>query len=54
MLRDVADSPSFVVFKSRLSKRDAFPQPEVTGFNSVIAGEKSSALRSRGALGALW
>lgn len=36
--RDVADSPSFVVFKSRLFKRDALPQPEVTGFNSVTAG----------------
>ncbi|KAK4808954.1 hypothetical protein QYF61_013588 [Mycteria americana] len=38
--RDVADSPSFVVFKSRLSKRDALPQPEVTGFNSAIAGRE--------------
>lgn len=42
----MADSPSFVVFKSRLSKRDAVPQPGVTGFHRAIAGgEQCPALQ---------
>lgn len=42
----MADSPSSVVFKSRLSKRDALPQPGVTGFHRAIAGgEQCPALQ---------
>lgn len=51
MARDVADSPSFVVFKSRLSKRDALPQPEVSGFNSAIAGGEEPCPALQGSQG---